>query len=158
MSFIAITAQVLYAIGMALVFGGTAALSFASAPVTFRTLRPLEAGKVFGKTLRVFDAMAAMASLVAIVAGVAATFDTVSPPGVARIVVAACIYFLVTLLRKSVAPRMAELKPPETEEEERTWDPENRRRFDLLHRQYVRLYSCNLFLSLAGLVLAVLPG
>jgi hypothetical protein len=158
MSFVVATAAVLYALGMALVFGGTAALSFASAPQTFRTLPPHLAGKVFGKTLRVFDAMAAVAAVVAIVGAVAGMALTISPPGIARVVLAAAIYAVTTLLRRSVAPRMADLKPPETEEDERRWEPEKRRAFDALHRQYVRLYAANLFLSLAGLALIALPA
>ena len=59
-------------------------------------------------------------------------------------------------LRRSVAPKMAALKPPETAEEERRWDPASRARFDALHRLYVRLYTSNLFLSLAALVVSVL--
>jgi hypothetical protein len=74
------------------------------------------------------------------------------------LVLAASVHVLVTLLRTSVAPRMAELKPPETEAEARVWDPANRRRFEVLHKQYVTLYTANLFLSLAGLVLAALSG
>ena len=148
----------LYALGMALVFGGTAALSFAAAPQVFRNLPAHLAGKVFGKTLRIFDAMASIASMVAVVGAVGAMAVTVSPAGIARLVLAASIYAVVTLLRKAVAPKMAALKPPETEEQARTWDPENRRAFDVLHKQYVRLYAANLFSSLAALVLCVLGG
>jgi hypothetical protein len=53
---------------------------------------------------------------------------------------------------------MAALKPPETEEQDRTWAPENRQAFDRLHAQYVRIYAANLFLSLAALVLSALPA
>ena len=157
MNMLETTARVLYVLGMALVFGGTAALSFAAAPQTFKTLKPLEAGKVFGKTLSVFDRMAGVASLLAIVGSVVGLFAAVTAPGVALLVLAACVRLIVLILRTQVAPKMAALKPPETEDEERRWDPENRRRFDLLHRQYVRLYASNLFLSLAALVMAVLP-
>ena len=158
MSLVVTTALIFYALGMALVFGGTAALSFAAAPQIFRNLPPYDAGKVFGKTLRVFDAMSSYASLVAVVAGVAGMAVKFSAAGVARVVLAASVYTVVTLLRKSVAPQMAALKPPETADEERTWDPEKRKAFDVLHKQYVRLYSANLFSSLAALVLCALPA
>ena len=158
MTFLEATARVFYVMGMALVFGGTAALSFAAAPQTFKTLKPLEAGKVFGKTLAVFDRMAGLASLLAVLSAVVGLFTAVTAPGIARLVLAACVRLIVLVLRRHVAPAMAALKPPETEDDERRWDPENRRRFDLLHRQYVRLYASNLFLSLAALVLSALPG
>jgi small-conductance mechanosensitive channel len=156
MSFLATTGVVLYVVALALVFGGTAALSFAAAPQTFRALKAVDAGHVFGRVLRVFDAMAGVAAAVAIVGGVLAMAETVSAPRIALVVVAASIYAIVTILRKSIAPKMAALKPPETEDEERRWDAEDRRRFDALHKLYVRLYACNLFLSLAGVVLAVI--
>lgn len=156
MTFVAATGAVLYVVAMALVFGGTAALSFAAAPTTFRTLPPVDAGRVFGRVLRVFDAMGHAASTVAIVGAVASMAVAVTAPGVALLVIAASVQVVFALLRKSVAPKMAALKPPETAEEARVWDPEARRRFDALHRLYVRLYSSNLFLSLAGLVLSVL--
>jgi hypothetical protein len=157
MDFAAATGVVLHAIGLALVFGGTAALSFAVAPQMFRALRPVEAGRVFGRVLRVFDAMAWWGSLLAVAGAALGMAVVVAPAGVAGLLLAASIHVVVTLLRRSVAPRMAALKPPQTEDEERAWDPAARRDFDALHRMYVRLYSANLFLSLAGLVLAVLP-
>jgi hypothetical protein len=152
------TAGAVYVVAMALVFGGTAALSFATAPQVFRALKAVDAGRVFGRVLRVFDGMAWVAAMAAVVAGVVRMAERVTAPAVAMVVVAAAVQILVTLLRRSVAPQMAELKPPETEEQARAWDPEKRRRFEVLHQQYVRLYSANLFLALAGLVLAALPG
>ncbi len=157
MSFVAATGVVLTVLGLALVFGGTAALSFAAAPQTFRSLKSVDAGRVFGKVLRVFDAMAAIASIVAIVGGVLAMAETVSVPRIALVVIASSLYASITFVRRVIAPKMAALKPPETEDEERRWDPDARRRFDALHKLYVRLYACNLFLSLVGLVIAVLP-
>jgi hypothetical protein len=150
-------ARALYAVGMALVFGGTAALSFAAAPQVFRTLRPAEAGTVFGKILRVFDAMAQVASTLAVVAAVVALLPAIDPPRVARLVLAACALLVTLVLRRSVAPQMAALKPPATDEEERRWDPASRERFARLHRRYVSLYSANLFVSLAAIVLAAAP-
>lgn len=158
MTFAATTGLVLYVLSLALVFGGTAALSFAAAPTTFRTLPPVDAGRVFGRVLRVFDAMGAWASLVAVVGAVLGMAVEVTAPGVALLGLAASIHVVFTLLRKSVAPKMAALKPPETADEARTWDPEARRRFDALHQLYVRLYTSNLFLALAGVVLGVLAG
>ncbi|MCC7139719.1 MAG: DUF4149 domain-containing protein [Planctomycetes bacterium] len=158
MSFVATTGAVLYLVAMAVVFGGTAALSFAVAPTTFRTLKAVDAGRVFGRVLRVFDAMAWVATLVAVAGGVAAMAVAISARGAALVVLAAAVHATTTLLRRSVAPKMAALKPPETEDEARTWDPDARRQFDALHRLYVRLYTSNLFLSLAALVLASLPG
>jgi len=156
MSFVATTGVVLYVVAMALVFGGTAALSFAAAPQTFRTLKAVDAGTVFGKTLRVFDAMTYAASALAVVAAVAAMAVKVTAPAIALVVIAAAVHAVVTLLRKSLTPKMAALKPPTTEDEARRWDPENRRRFDAFHHLYVRLYASNLFLSLVGLVIATL--
>lgn len=156
MTFVADTGIVLYVVAMALVFGGTAALSFAAAPVTFRALPAVDAGRVFGRTLRVFDAMGFFASLVAVGGAVVAMAVEVSTPGIALLALAASIHVVFVLLRRSVAPKMAALKPPETPDEERRWDPAARARFDALHRLYVRLYTSNLFLSLAALVLAVL--
>lgn len=152
------TASVVYVVAMALVFGGTAALSFATAPQTFKTLPAVDAGRVFGRVLRVFDGMAWVAAMAAVVAAVVRMAETITAPAVAMLVLAAAVQILVTLLRKSVAPRMAALKPPETEAEARVWDPGNRREFEVLHKQYVTLYTANLFLSLAGLVLAALAG
>ena len=152
------TAHVLYVASMALVFGGTAALSFAAAPQTFRALRPVDAGRVFGRVLNVFDRMAWAASAAATVAAVVGLFSAATAPGVALLVLAACVHLTVTILRRSVAPRMASLKPPSSEDEERRWDPASRAEFDRLHRVYVRLYASNLFLSLAALVLASLPA
>ena len=156
MSFLLATAAVLYVLAMGLVFGGTAALSFATAPQVFRTLEPVDAGKVFGKVLRVFDAMAWFASLVAVLAAVLAVFVTISGATIALLALATLTNLVLTILRRSVAPRMAALKPPETTEEARTWDPDKRREFDALHAQYVRLYATNLFLSAAALVIAVI--
>lgn len=156
MSFLLATAAVLYVLAMGLVFGGTAALSFATAPQVFRTLEPVDAGKVFGKVLRVFDAMAWFASTVAVAAGVLGIFVTISGGTIALLALATLVHLVLTILRRNVAPRMAALKPPETKEEERTWDPEKRREFDALHAQYVRLYATNLFLSAAALVIAVI--
>jgi hypothetical protein len=150
-------ARAVYVVATALVFGGTAALSFAAAPQVFRTLRPAEAGTVFGKVLRVFDAMAQVASTVAVVAAVVGLLESVGPAAIARLVLAACVLLVALVLRRSVAPQMAALKPPANEEEERRWDPEARRRFDRLHKRYVAMYSANLFVSLAALVLATAP-
>ena len=153
MTFLLATAAALYVLGLALVFGGTAALSFAAAPQTFRALKPVDAGRVFGRVLRVFDGMALWGSGAAVVGAVAALFPAVTPPGVSRLVLAACVHLVVQVIRRGIAPRMATLKPPENEDEERRWDPENRRQFDALHRRYVRLYGANLFLSAAGLAI-----
>jgi hypothetical protein len=151
------TAAVLYVVGTALVFGGTAALSFAAAPQTFKSLRPVDAGRVFGRVLRVFDRMAWIAAGVAVVAAVVGLFSDVTAAGVARLVLAACLQAIVGIVRRGISPRMAALKPPETEDEARVWDPAARAEFDGLHRRYVRLYTCNLFLSLCALVLGALP-
>jgi hypothetical protein len=148
------TCAALYALGMALVFGGTAALSFAAAPQTFRNLRPVDAGRVFGRVLAVFDRMALVGSGVAVAAAVAAMLPAVTAPAVSRLVLAACVHLVVQVVRRGIAPRMAALKPPETEDEERRWDPASRLQFDALHRRYVRLYGANLFLSAAALVVA----
>lgn len=156
MTFVATTGVLLYVIAMALIFGGTAALSFATAPATFRTLPAYDAGRVFGKILRVFDAMGWVASMVALVGAVVAMAVEVTAPGIALCALAGALHVVYVLLRRSVAPKMAALKPPETADEERRWDPANRARFDALHGLYVRLYTSVLFLSLAGLVLAVL--
>ncbi len=156
MSFLLSTAAVIYLLAMGLVFGGTAALSFATAPQVFRTLEPVDAGKVFGKVLRVFDGMAWFASAAAVLAAVLGIFVTISGTTIAMLALATLTNLVLTILRRSVAPRMAALKPPETKEEERTWDPEKRREFDALHAQYVRLYATNLFLSAAALVIAAI--
>ena len=158
MSALDATARVLYLVSMALVFGGTAALSFAAAPQGFRALRPVDAGRVFGRVLRVFDRMAWGASATASVAAVVGLFSVVTAPRAGRLVLAACVHLTVTILYRSVAPKMASLKPPETEDEERRWEPVSKAEFDRLHRVYVRLYASNLFLSLAAVVLAALPA
>jgi hypothetical protein len=150
-SALAATTAIAYAVGTALVFGGTAALSFAAAPATFRTLRPLEAGRVFGKTLRVFDAMAFGGALVATLSAALDAAFWPGPEPLVRATLAASLAVLLLLVRRGIAPRMAALKPPESEEEDRAWDPENRKAFQRLHVQYVRVYSANLFLSLAAL-------
>lgn len=147
------TADALYAVGMALVFGGTAALSFAAAPTTFRGLKAVDAGRIFGKTLRIFDRMAAWAMHVAIVAAGLSFADSLEPGPLVRLVLAVTLGAMFFLVRFALAPRMAALKPPETEDEDRVWDPEKRKAFNRLHTQYVRIYSTNLFLSLAALVL-----
>ena len=146
----------LYVVGMGLVFGGTAALSFAAAPTVFRGLKPHDAGRIFGKTLRIFDRMAAWATHVAIAGAALALADTFSPAGLARLILAATIGASFFLVRFSVAPRMAALKPPESEDEDRVWDPEKRKAFNRLHGQYVGIYSTNLFLSIAALALAAM--
>lgn len=158
MTFLIATAVVLYVVSMALVFGGTAALSFAAAPITFRALPPAKAGMVFGRILRVFDAMTAWASMVAVFAAIAMNFPNWSPKALSATVCAMAVRVIVLVLRVSVGPRMAALKPPENEDEARTWDPAKKAEFDELHSSYVRLYSANLFLSLAALVLISLPG
>jgi hypothetical protein len=157
-TFLLATAAAIYALGMALVFGGTAALSFAAAPQTFRNLKPVDAGRVFGRVLRVFDGMALVGSAAAVVAAVAALLPEVTAPRISRLLLAASVHLVVQVVRRGIAPRMAALKPPETEDEERRWDPENRRLFDALHRRYVRLYGANLFLSAAALVVHALGG
>src|SRR5262249_30823968 len=138
------------------VFGGTAALSFATAPQMFRSMKAVDAVRVFGRILRVFDKIAAIASALAVVGGVLAMAESITPARVALVVIAGSIHAVVEVLRRAVGPRMAALKPPETDDEERRWDAESRRRFDALHKLYVRLYASNLVLSLAGLVLATL--
>jgi hypothetical protein len=159
MNALAVVAVVLYVLPMALVFGGTAALSFAAAPQTFRALRPLDAGRVFGRVLRVFDSMCWVATYVAVVAGVLGLFaGGANVLWIVRLVLAGCVQAIVIMVRKGIAPRMAALKPPETEDEARVWDPAAKTEFDALHRLYVRLYACNLFLSLCALVVGVLPG
>ena len=158
MTFLVITATALYVLGMALVFGGTAALSFAAAPITFRTLPPAKAGLVFGRVLAVFDAMAAWASLVAVVAAMLLVFVHAGPREVAAAVAAMAIRLVVLVVRRAIAPRMAALKPPETEEDARAWDPAKKAEFDALHAKYVRLYATNLFVALAGLVVIQLPA
>ena len=150
------TADALFAVGMGLVFGGTAALSFASAPATFRGLKPVDAGRVFGTTLRVFDRMAAWATHVAIAAAGISFADSLHPGALVRLCLTVTVGSLLFLVRFVVGPRMAALKPPETEDEDRVWDPEKRKAFHHLHGQYVRVYSMNLFLSLAALVLLAL--
>jgi Domain of unknown function (DUF4149) len=151
-----LTTGVAYALGMALVFGGTAALSFASAPATFRTLKPVDAGRVFGKTLRVFDAMAFWASLIALAAAAVDTVFSGGPVPLVRTVLSATVAALLLLARRRLSPRMAALKPPETEDEDRRWEPERRAAFNRLHAQYVRVYAANLFLSLGGLTVQAL--
>jgi hypothetical protein len=158
MIFLVATCGVLFVLGMALVFGGTAALSFAAAPQVFRSLKPVDAGRAFGKVLGVFDRMTLWASGVAVVAAVGALLPEVTPPAVSRAVLAACVHLVVHVVRRGIAPRMAALKPPQTEDEERRWDPDARRQFDALHRRYVRLYAANLFLAAAALALAALGG
>ena len=158
MNFLTATATVFYVVSMALVFGGTAALSFAAAPITFRTLPPAKAGLVFGRILAVFDAMSAWTSLIAVVAAMALIFVAATPKSLCAAVAAMAIRLVVLVLRRSVAPKMAALKPPTDEDENRVWDPVKRAEFDALHARYVRLYSANLFLSLAGLVLISMPG
>lgn len=150
------TADALYAIGMGLVFGGTAALSFAGAPAMFRGLKAVDAGRIFGRILRTFDRMAAWATHVAIAAAGLAFADSREPADLVRLILAVTLGASFFLVRFVVAPRMAALKPPETEDEDRVWDPEKRRAFNRLHAQYVRVYSTNLFLSLAALVLLAL--
>ncbi len=158
MNFLTVTATVLYVVSMALVFGGTAALSFAAAPITFRTLPPAKAGLVFGRILAVFDVLCAWASLIAVLAAMAMIFVGATPKSLCAAVAAMSIRLVVLVLRRSVAPRMAALKPPTDEDENRVWDPVKRAEFDALHGRYVRLYSANLFLSLAALVLISMPG
>ena len=158
MNFLTVTATVFYVVSMALVFGGTAALSFAAAPITFRTLPPAKAGLVFGRILAVFDVLCAWASLVAVLAAMALIFVGATPKSLCAAVAAMSIRLVVLVLRRSVAPRMAALKPPEDEDQNRVWDPAKRAEFDGLHGRYVRLYSANLFLSLAALVLISMPG
>ena len=158
MNFLSATATVFYVVSMALVFGGTAALSFAAAPITFRTLPPAKAGLVFGRILAVFDALCAWASLVAVLSAMALIFVGATPKSLCAAVAAMAIRLVVLILRRSVAPKMAALKPPTDEDENRVWDPVKRAEFDALHGRYVRLYSANLFLSLAGLVLVSMPG
>jgi hypothetical protein len=156
MSALLATLDVVYAAATALVFGGTAALSFASAPATFRTLKPVDAGRVFGRTLRTFDAMAFWASVAAVVAAGLSAAVAYAPPAIARAILATTIALLLLLVRRGIAPRMAALKPPETEDEERRWEPEKRAAFARLHVQYVRVYSANLFLSLGAICLHAL--
>lgn len=158
MTFLVASLTALYLVTMALVFGGTAALSFAAAPITFRSLPPAKAGLVFGRILRVFDAMTSWASLVATLAAMGLIFVEATPKRLCAVVAAMAVRTIVIVLRRSVGPKMAALKPPETEDEARTWDPAKKAEFDLLHAKYVRLYSANLFLSLAALTLISLPG
>lgn len=161
MNFLTATCAAVYVLSMAFVFGGTAGLSFSAAPQTFRSLEQITAGRVFGKVLASFDRIGLVASLVAVVAAVAALLPDVTPPRVSRLVLAAIVHLVFRVVRRGIAPRMASVGPPEAKdpaEAERLWDPESRRLFDSLHRQYVRLYSANLFLSAAALVLAALGG
>ncbi len=152
------TTAVVYALTMGFVFGGTAGLSFAAAPQTFKALHPVLAGKAFGKTLAAFDRMTLVASALAVVAAVAALLPDVTPPRVSRLVLACAVHLVARIARGGLAPRMAALNPPQEPSEEPLWDPEARRQFDGLHRQYVRLYAANLFLSAAALVLSALGG
>src|SRR6185503_7483653 len=109
MNALAVAAVVLYVVPMALVFGGTAALSFAAAPQTFRNLKPVDAGRVFGRVLRVFDRMALVGSGVAVAAAVAAMLPEVTAPRVSRLLLAACVHLVVQVVRRGIAPRMAAL-------------------------------------------------
>ncbi len=151
------TLRVLSVLGAALAFGGTAALSFATAPAMFKGLKAVDAGRVFGRILRVFDAMAFWACAVAGIAAAGEAMAGEGPGASIRAVLAASATALLWLARRVISPGMAALKPPETEDEDRAWDPEKRRAFNRLHQQYVRIYTANLFLTAAALVVACLP-
>jgi hypothetical protein len=158
MSVLDASMSAVYAAGMALVFGGTAALSFASAPATFRTIKAVDAGRVFGKTLRIFDTMAFWASIAALIAAIVDAASSGEAGAIARAVLAGTVAALLALARRVLTPRMAALKPPTTEDEDRQWDPANRAAFNRLHGQYVRVYSANLFLALAAITVQAMSG
>ncbi len=160
MTFFLTTCAAFYILGAAVVFGGTCALAFATAPNLFRTLPDRLADRSFGRVLATFDRVGIIAAILATMAAAAAiTFGDVDPV-LASIPV--CLMALIVavfgFLRGSVAPRMAELGPPDDPDAADARSDEDKAAFEKLHRQYVRMYAINLFASaMALIVVAIQP-
>jgi hypothetical protein len=145
------TLHAVYLLCVAVVFGGTLALSFVSAPLLFREI-PDRAGGVFGFMLARFDGIAFKVGVVATVA--AALLVGFGPDRIKagiEAVLAAALALVFLYLRKVLTPRLENLAPPREGEDTR---PEGALvAFDRLHKRYVRLYALNLFVSAAALAL-----
>jgi hypothetical protein len=158
MTFLLSTLEALFLLGTALVFGGTAALSFAVAPRLFQTLPAEDAERSFGRVLAVFDGVATVAALVAFLAGGLGVLLTRAwlpgAPATGAVGLAAAI---LLWLRRGLAPRMARVGPPGPGAGGRAaWSPEGRAAFDRLHLLYVKAYATNLLLTAAALTLTAL--
>lgn len=144
-----------YHLGLAIWIGGTLALGALVAPMLFRTLPRLQAGAVFGPTLRRF-ARLRLAALIAIVVAAAVKFAVwESGPTVwigirwaAIVVMAATVLFEIGVLEGALEARRVHLTPDMSEEH-----PE-RRAFNALHKRAESLAKTGFMASLVALLLS----
>lgn len=156
MTFLEATFRSLYVVAMAMVFGGTSALSFVTAPLLFKQLTIQQAGDAFGAMLRRFDRIGQYAAFFAS-AGALGVAGVGAPAGTAWLLagVAFVLGVVFTYLRTWLTPKLDALAPPREGDDPRSED--DRGRFERLHQRYVQLYGFNLLAAAAALVIACLP-
>lgn len=144
-----------YHLALALWIGGTIVLGALVAPALFRALPRLEAGAIFGPTLRKFARLRVAAIAVAILAaGIkfvvwekGATV-WISLRWAALLVMAAAVVYEIAYLERALEARRVHLTP-ETPDS----DP-NRRAFNVLHKRAEGLMKATLVAALAAMLLS----
>lgn len=142
-------------VGMAVVFGGTAALAFITAPSLFQKLEPRIAGDAFGLILRRFDRLGLVsAGIATLCSGLLLIFteSQYAKLGMfAVLALAATACFAYSLW--ALTPKLEKVAPPREPEAEDPRSEEDRALFDKLHKAHVRVYAANLMLSVGALLL-----
>ena len=131
MTFLVTTCYVLFLLGAAIAFGGTAALSFAVAPKLFKTIPQEMAEDVFGKILTRFDAIAFVATVVGTIGGfLCVVFTGVMLPMILASSLLLGVAVLYGYLRKGLVPAMEKVGPPTEEQGGReAWAEADRAKF-----------------------------
>lgn len=144
-----------YHLGLAIWIGGTIVLGALVAPALFRTLPRLQAGGIFGPTLRRFARVRVFALAVTIIAaGVKhAVWERVptlwiSLRWAALLVLAATLVYEIAYLERALEARRVHLTP------EMADDHPQRRAFNGLHKRAEGLMKAALVAALAAMLLS----
>lgn len=144
-----------YHLGLALWIGGAIVLGALVAPALFRTLPRLEAGAIFGPTLRRFARLRVGALAVTMIAaGIKHALWERTPSlwisvrWVALGVMAAAVLYEIAVLERALEARRVHLTPEMAE------DHPERRAFNVLHKRAEGLLKASLVAALLAMLLS----
>jgi uncharacterized membrane protein len=144
-----------YHLGLAIWIGGTVVLGALVAPALFRALPRLEAGGIFGPTLRRFARVRIAALLVTIVAAAVkyAIWETnatlwIAVRWAALIFMAATLVYEVGYLERTLEARRVHLTPEMAE------DHPQRRAFNVLHKRAEGLLKGSVLAAVVAMLLS----
>jgi hypothetical protein len=144
-----------YHLGLAIWIGGTLVLGALVAPALFRALPRLEAGGIFGPTLRRFARLRVVALLITIVAAAVkyAVWESgamlwIGVRWAALLFMAAALVYEIAFLERTLEARRVHLAPEMAED-----DPQ-RRQFNLLHKRAEGLLKTSVLAAVIAMLLS----